>query len=65
MGAYNAILYADERVNGRSIQEAEVRDFSNFLSETGLTEMKTIGRNFTWTNGQILSKIDRALVNSD
>ncbi|XP_019260681.1 PREDICTED: uncharacterized protein LOC109238650 [Nicotiana attenuata] len=32
---------------------------------TGLTEIKTSGRNFTWTNGHTYSKIDRDLINAD
>ncbi|XP_070057556.1 uncharacterized protein [Nicotiana tomentosiformis] len=43
----------------------EIRDFNEFIEDIGLTEMKTSGRSFTWTNGHTYSKIDRALVNAE
>ncbi|XP_075075708.1 uncharacterized protein LOC142162798 [Nicotiana tabacum] len=43
--------------------EAEIRDFNDFLDDTGMTELRYVGREFTWTNSHVHSKIDRALVN--
>lgn len=65
MGDYNAVIHVDDRLNGAEIQEQETRDFTDFLFETGLTELKTVGRKYTWTNNHIYSKIDRAVVNGD
>nr|XP_016457391.1 PREDICTED: uncharacterized protein LOC107781232 [Nicotiana tabacum] len=65
MGDYNAVIHVDDRLNGAEIQEQETRDFIDFLFETGLTELKTVGRKYTWTNNHIYSKIDRAVVKGD
>ncbi|XP_075074577.1 uncharacterized protein LOC142162154 [Nicotiana tabacum] len=63
MGNFNAVLKLEDRKNGSQIQDGEVRDFENFLNSTSLAEMKYVGRNYTWTNNHVYSKIDRALVN--
>ncbi|XP_070013814.1 uncharacterized protein [Nicotiana sylvestris] len=65
MGDYNATRSAEDRPIDNPVQELEVRNFNDFIEDTGLTEMKTSGRNFTWTNGHTYSKIDRALINVD
>ncbi|KAG5629705.1 hypothetical protein H5410_001422 [Solanum commersonii] len=65
MGDFNAVLHPDDRVNGQPVHDSETRDFKDFLINTGLCELKTIGRDFTWTNGHIFSKIDKGLANSD
>ncbi|KAH0729467.1 hypothetical protein KY289_000655 [Solanum tuberosum] len=65
MGDFNAVLHPDDQVNGQPVHDSETRDFKDFLINTGLCELKTIGRDFTWTNGHIFSKIDKGLANSD
>ncbi|XP_019265727.1 PREDICTED: uncharacterized protein LOC109243273 [Nicotiana attenuata] len=65
MGDYNAIRSIEDRPVGNTVQDQEVRDFNEFIEDTGVTEMKTNGRKFTWTNGHTYSKIDRALINAD
>ncbi|KAF3625656.1 hypothetical protein T459_30871 [Capsicum annuum] len=64
MGDFNAILHDDDRINGSVVQESEVRDFKDCLLRLGLCEMKTIRREYTWTNGHVYSRIDKALANS-
>ncbi|XP_059285682.1 uncharacterized protein LOC132039156 [Lycium ferocissimum] len=41
----------------------ETCDFSDCLTDTDLTEIRTIGGDYTWTNGHIFSRIDRAFGN--
>ncbi|XP_070038226.1 uncharacterized protein LOC142167392 [Nicotiana tabacum] len=65
MGDYNTIRSGEDRPIGNLVQEMEIRDFNNFIADTGLVEMKTSGRSFTWTNGHTYSKIDRVLVNAE
>lgn len=65
MGDFNTILSDDGRSNGNPIQEWEVRDFKEFMMKAGMTEMRTVGRNFTWTNSHVFSRIDRAVVHSE
>lgn len=50
MGDYNTIRGQEDRPVGKPVQEAEVRDLNDFMKQNGLTEMRTIGRRFTWTN---------------
>ncbi|XP_019263540.1 PREDICTED: uncharacterized protein LOC109241270 [Nicotiana attenuata] len=65
MGDYNAIRSGEDRRIGNLVQEAEIRDFNDFIEHNVLTEIRTTGRNFTWTNGHTYSRIDRALVNAE
>ncbi|XP_070039252.1 uncharacterized protein [Nicotiana tomentosiformis] len=65
MGDYNAIRSGEDRPIGNLVQELEVRDFNSFIDDNALVEMRTNGRNFTWTNGHTYNTIDRALVNAE
>ncbi|PHT71043.1 hypothetical protein T459_26147 [Capsicum annuum] len=64
MGDYNAILHSDDRAHDTAFQEAEIRDFKYFMANVGLCELKSVGRNYTWTNGHVFSKIDKVIVKS-
>lgn len=35
------------------------------ITDYNLTELTTFGRKLTWTNGQVFSRINRALVNAE
>ncbi|KAM3309326.1 hypothetical protein P3S67_011070 [Capsicum chacoense] len=63
IGDCNAILDIDDRVLGCSIQDDEVKDFAQFLEDNSQTEIKSVGRKYTWSNDYMHSKIDRAIVN--
>ncbi|XP_019250862.1 PREDICTED: uncharacterized protein LOC109229762 [Nicotiana attenuata] len=63
MRDYNTIRGQEDRPVGKPVQEAEVRDLNDFMEQNGLTEIRTVGRRFTWTNGHTYSRIDRAIVN--
>ncbi|XP_060170760.1 uncharacterized protein LOC132601709 [Lycium barbarum] len=65
MGDFNSILNAEDRMNGSEVLEAEVRDFKQFLTNNSLAELQSFGRDYTWTNGHVMSIIDRAIVNAD
>ncbi|KAH0773419.1 hypothetical protein KY290_010556 [Solanum tuberosum] len=45
------------------VQETETRDFNEYLIDTATAILKSVGRNFTWSNGSVFSKIDWAIVN--
>ncbi|WMV57940.1 hypothetical protein MTR67_051325 [Solanum verrucosum] len=61
---FNSILCIEDRIVGSRVHETELSDFKQCLLDTGLTELKTVGRNCTWTNGHTYSCIDKALVNA-
>ncbi|XP_070020740.1 uncharacterized protein [Nicotiana sylvestris] len=65
MGDFNTILRPEDRVNGNVVTDAEARDFNDFIVDTGMGELKTVGRNFTWTNSHIFSRIDWAIGNAE
>ncbi|XP_070002176.1 uncharacterized protein [Nicotiana sylvestris] len=65
MGDFNVILEVEDRVHGNVVQDHEIRDFREFVEDAGMTKLKAIGRSFTWTNSNVFSKIDRALVNGE
>lgn len=54
---------AEERLHNNPVYEKEIRDFKNFMKDTRLTELKSIGRIYTWTNCHVHNKIDLAIVN--
>ncbi|XP_059315703.1 uncharacterized protein LOC132066402 [Lycium ferocissimum] len=64
MGNYNAITEIDNMLNGAEVQDCEVRNFRQFIQDTSLHQLNTAGREFTWSNGTVYSRINRALVNS-
>ncbi|KAK4721641.1 hypothetical protein R3W88_011874 [Solanum pinnatisectum] len=64
MGDFNSILHVEDRIMGSQVQETELRDFKQCLLDTRLTKLKTVGRNYTWTNGHTYSSIDKSLVNA-
>lgn len=47
MGDYNAIRAVEDKINGSTVHENEIRDFNNFLIDTGMCEMRTVGREYT------------------
>ncbi|KAK4377118.1 hypothetical protein RND71_003414 [Anisodus tanguticus] len=40
MGYYNAIRDSDDRMLGIVVQEGEIKDFNDFMMDTGMEEMK-------------------------
>ncbi|XP_056683679.1 uncharacterized protein [Spinacia oleracea] len=65
MGDFNSVLFSGDRVNGNPVQIAETKDFEECIQAAGITELKSCGNMFSWSNkGQgdqrISSRIDRA-----
>lgn len=64
MGDFNTMLDMNDRVNGITVQENEIKDFREFMEDCRLTELPTVGRSYTWTNNHVYSRIDRTIVNA-
>ena len=62
LGDFNDVLSHEDRIGGEDVQYMEMVDFKRCLEETELTELKTTGAYYTWTNRSIWSKIDRLLL---
>nr|XP_016503466.1 PREDICTED: uncharacterized protein LOC107821553 [Nicotiana tabacum] len=65
MGDFNTILTSENRINGNPVQEIEIRDFKNFLMDAGLDELKTVGRQYIWSNIHVHSRIGGILANAE
>ncbi|XP_019239018.1 PREDICTED: uncharacterized protein LOC109219060 [Nicotiana attenuata] len=63
MGDFNSILGVEDRMHGNDVHENETRDFKETIEDCNLAELPTVGREYTWTNGHVFSRIDRAIVN--
>lgn len=64
MWDYNAMMRVDDRIHENPVQEAEIRDFRNFMLNNNMNDLNYIGRKSTWTNNHVLGRIDRAIVNA-
>lgn len=64
IGDFKTILEVDDRV-GSPVQDAEIRDFSDFFQEMDMSELKSVGKTYTWTNIYVHSKLDKAIVNAE
>lgn len=67
-GDFHSILSCEDRVNGAPVSHHETRDFVDCMDDLALTELKSIGPYYSWSNkgvgdARIASRIDRGLVN--
>ena len=63
IGDFNSILSPTDRFNGVEPNAYELQDFVDCYSDLGLGSINTHGPLYTWTNGRVWSKLDRALCN--
>ncbi|KAK6122236.1 hypothetical protein DH2020_044024 [Rehmannia glutinosa] len=63
IGDYNNVLNANEKCNGKDVTNKELKDFKECCVLTGLTDLRSMGCHFTWTNNEVWCKLDRAMVN--
>ncbi|XP_021848076.2 uncharacterized protein [Spinacia oleracea] len=69
MGGFNALLALGDRL-GSTFRETEIQPMRACMNVCRLTEVKTMGRFFTWNNKQdgedrVFSRIDRVLANAE
>ena len=67
MGDFNAILFSGDREKGAPVSNYKTRDLQHLLDSSNLTETKSCGHFFSWSNKgtegtRISSRIDRVLV---
>lgn len=65
IGDFNAYLKPTVKVGGPLVTSCMVRDFEGCCVQTRLSNMSATGLHYTWSNGSIWSKLDRALVNQE
>ncbi|KAK6119511.1 hypothetical protein DH2020_046746 [Rehmannia glutinosa] len=63
IGDFNNVLNANEKCNGKDVTSHELKHFEECCVLTGLTDLRSMGCHFTWTNNEVWCKLDRAMVN--
>ncbi|XP_056685575.1 uncharacterized protein [Spinacia oleracea] len=68
MGDFNAIMKMDDRI-GSPVRLHDIWPMKQCMDSCQLTEVKTVGRHFTWNNKQdgearVFTRIDRVMSNS-
>ena len=64
-GDFNAVMHVDERRGFRKLDNREMDGPIEACAILGLQDVTSTGCAFTWTNGHVFSKIDRAMVNQE
>lgn len=68
MGDFNSIMEMEDRI-GSPVRLADIKPMRNCMATCKLSQVKTVGRHFTWNNKQegearVFSRIDRVLSNT-
>lgn len=63
LGDFNSVLNIDERTNGAPVSSYEMRDLLDATILLGLLDTNSAGSLYTWSNGTVLSKLDRVMTN--
>ena len=64
VGDYNVISSAEERIGGSAPNIRDLEEFNSALNRSGLFPVQFDGSAYTWTNGRMWQRLDRAVVNS-
>lgn len=69
-GDFHTVRFCSEKLGGRCLTEANLRDLNNCMLNCGLTDLKSSGGCFTWSNhssgsSRIVGKLDRAICNQE
>ncbi|GFZ17714.1 hypothetical protein Acr_26g0009840 [Actinidia rufa] len=65
LGDFNNVLSNGERINGMSVTTYEIREFKECCYDLGLSDLRSTGAFFTWTNNSVWCKLDRVMVNNE
>ncbi|XP_021733072.1 uncharacterized protein LOC110699869 [Chenopodium quinoa] len=68
VGDYNSVLHTPDRLHGADVTDYETRDFLNLVDDLDLTELKSKGSFYSWSNKahtcpRTLSRLDRVFGN--
>ncbi|XP_071926168.1 uncharacterized protein [Coffea arabica] len=64
VGDYNVITCAEERIGGSSPNMRDLEEFNSALHRSGLFPVQFDGSAYTWANGRMWQRLDRAVVNA-
>ena len=60
---FNFVLSQADKHNGAVVSTYETSDFRECCSDLGLHDLNNTGCHFSWTNGNVWSKLDQVLFN--
>lgn len=63
LGDFNSPLSPADKQGGIDVTTYATSDFRDFVMTAGVEDLHSIVCQFTWTNGRIVCKLDRAMVN--
>ncbi|XP_042460353.1 uncharacterized protein LOC122043848 [Zingiber officinale] len=63
MGDFNSPLSPMDKCGGMDVTSYATADFLDFVIRAGMEDLHATGCQFTWTNGRVVCKLDRAMVN--
>ncbi|XP_021738025.1 uncharacterized protein LOC110704529 [Chenopodium quinoa] len=68
VGDYNSVLHTSDRLHGADVTDYETRDFQNLVDDLDLTEIKSKGSFYSWSNKahtipRTLSRLDKVFGN--
>ncbi|XP_057955482.1 uncharacterized protein LOC131149232 [Malania oleifera] len=63
LGDFNCVMSSEEKQNGVPATAYEVKDINDCFMEASLMDLNYTGFHFTWSNGNVWCKLDRAVVN--
>ncbi|XP_027150340.1 uncharacterized protein LOC113750578 [Coffea eugenioides] len=64
-GDFNVITCIEERMGGAPANVTNMEEFNESIGKCGLAEVPFDGAVFTWTNGRMWQRLDRALMNRE
>ncbi|CAL1396196.1 unnamed protein product [Linum trigynum] len=65
LGDFNSISGPSERQGGAGFNSYKVKDFNSCIKDCNLIDLGFAGPRFTWTNGHLSQRLDRALCNHE
>ncbi|CAL1358518.1 unnamed protein product [Linum trigynum] len=65
VGDFNSICSASDRQGGAGFNSQRTTHFNECISDCNLIDVGFTGPRFTWTNGRLSQRLDRALCNRD
>lgn len=67
MGDFNCCRFSSEKLGGNALHQNQLHDFNNFIFESNMDDLTSIGPSFTWFNQRADSpihiKLDHMMVN--
>lgn len=64
MGDFNSPLSLVDKLGGLAVTAYATVDFQDFILSTRIEDLRSTGCRFTWTNGRVVCKLDRVIVNA-